>query len=53
MQGGTYMMHIQSNMYDATSFMDGTPMPRTVLMVQTSGSVVVRVKGARVHEGAE
>jgi hypothetical protein len=30
---GTYMMHTQSNMYDATSFMDGTPMPRTFLMV--------------------
>ena len=28
----TYMMQIQSNMYDATSFVDGTPMPRMVLM---------------------
>jgi hypothetical protein len=34
----TYMMHIQSNMYDATSFMDGTPIPRTVLMVASEGS---------------
>jgi hypothetical protein len=30
------MMQIQSNMYEPTSFMDGTPMPRTVLMMVAS-----------------
>jgi hypothetical protein len=36
----TYIIHIQSKTYDATNFIDGTPMPRTFLMVAASESCV-------------
>lgn len=36
----TYIIHIQSKTYDATSFIDGTPMPRTFFMVAASESCV-------------
>jgi hypothetical protein len=45
------MMQTQSNIYEPTSFMDGTPMPRTVLMmVASEGISGGKGEGNQVYE---